>query len=222
MSRQQPSIRVLIVDDHALIREAVAHGLSKYPDIQVIEQASSGERCLELVQLLRPHVVLMDIKMEGIGGLEATRRIVQSYPSTKVIAVTVCDNQVYPSRILQAGAYGYLTKDVPLEKMAEAIRTVHRGQRYLSADIARQIAFSHLQEQKQNLFEALSERELQVALMIVQGTRVQEIAEKLSLSPKTVNSYRYRIFEKLAIENDVELTILAIRHGLMEVEPQDQ
>lgn len=220
MSRQQPVIRVLIVDDHTLIREAVTHGLAKYDDIQVIAQAESGEKCLELVSVHHPHIVLMDIKMDGIGGLEATRRISQSYPSTRVIAVTVCNNNFFPSRFLQAGAYGYLTKDVPLEKIVEAIRTVHKGQRYLSSDIARQIAFSHLQDQTQKIFDVLSERELQVAIMIVNGTKVQDIAEKLSLSPKTVNSYRYRIFEKLLIDSDVELTILAIKHGLLEVESE--
>lgn len=220
MSRQQPVIRVLIVDDHMLIREAVAHGLAKYDDIQVVDQASSGEKCLELVNIHYPHIVLMDVKMDGIGGLEATRRINQSHPGTRVIVVTVCDNNVFPTRFLQAGAYGYLTKDVPLEKIVEAIRCVHKGQRYLSADIARQIAFSHLQDQSQKVFDVLSERELQVSIMIVNGTKVQEIAEKLSLSPKTVNSYRYRIFEKLFIDSDVELTILAIKHGLLEVDSQ--
>lgn len=220
MSRQQPVIRVLIVDDHTLVREAVSHGLSKYDDIQIVDQAPNGEKCLELVKLHHPHIVLMDVKMDGIGGLEATRRITQSYPNTKVIAVTVCDNNVFPTRFLQAGAFGYLTKDVPLEKIVDAIRTVYKGQRYLSSDVARQIAFSHLQEQNQKVFDVLSERELQVSIMIVNGTKVQEIAEKLSLSPKTVNSYRYRIFEKLLIDSDVELTILAIKHGLIEVEPQ--
>ena len=218
MNRKLPIIRVLIVDDHTLIREAVFHGLSRFPDIQVVDQASSGEHAIELVKIHNPHIVLMDIKMDGIGGLEATRRITQSHPGVRVIVVTVCDNNIYPSRFLQAGAYGYLTKDVPLDKMAEAIRTVHKGQRYLSADIARQIAFFHLQDNSEKIFDTLSERELQVALMIVNGIKVQEIATKLLLSPKTVNSYRYRIFEKLFIDSDVELTIMAIKYGLLDLE----
>jgi len=218
MNRQHHVIRVLIVDDHALVREAIAHGLSQYKDIHVVDQAGSGEKCLELMALHHPHIVLMDINMDGMGGLEATRRIVLTHPSARVIVVTMSNSHVYPTRFIQAGAYGYITKDIALDKIAEAIRFVHKGQRYLSSDVARQLAFSHLQDNNDNIFDALSERELQVVLLIVKGTKVLEIAEKLSLSPKTVNSYRYRIFEKLSIDNDVELTILAIKHGLLEIE----
>ena len=220
MNRSQHVIRVIIVDDHALVREAVALGLSKYSDINVVEQAASGEKCMELMSVHHPHIVLMDINMDGMGGLEATRRIVLTHPATRVIVVTMSNNNVYPTRFIQAGAFGYITKDIALDKIAEAIRIVHKGQRYLSADVARQIAFSHLKEGDQNVFDSLSERELQVVLLIVKGIKVQEIADKLSLSPKTVNSYRYRIFEKLHIENDVELTILAIKHGLLEIDTQ--
>ena len=218
MNRSQQVIRVLIVDDHTLVREAVAHGLSQYSDIYVVDQASSGEKCIELMHIHHPHIVLMDINMDGMGGLEATRRIALTHPATRVIVVTMSNNNVYPARFIQAGAFGYITRDVPLEKIAEAIRTVHKGQRYLSADVARQIAFSHLQEGDANIFDSLSERELQVVLLIVKGTKVTDIAAKLSLSPKTVNSYRYRIFEKLSIDNDVELTILSIKHGLLQID----
>ena len=154
--------------------------------------------------------------MPGIGGLEATKKLLRSNPDLKVIALTICDDDLFPSRTLQAGAFGYLTKGATVNEMVKAIRSVYAGQRYISPDIASQLALKHISDQGDSPFDELSERELQVTLMIVNGLKVQEISSRLCLSPKTVNSYRYRIFEKLNIKNDVELTHLAYRHNLVE------
>ena len=132
--------------------------------------------------------------------------------------MTICNNDLYPARLLQVGASGYLTKGASMNEMIQAIRAVHAGQRYISPEIASRLAFRHVSEEEETPFDSLSERELQVMLMITMGMKVQDIVEKLCLSPKTVNSYRYRIFEKLSVKNDVELTLLAIRHGLIESE----
>ncbi|CAD5378761.1 DNA-binding response regulator in two-component regulatory system with BarA [Pseudomonas sp. OF001] len=211
-------INVLVVDDHDLVRTGIRRMLADVTGITVVGEADCGEEALLRVRELRPDVVLMDVKMPGIGGMEATRKIIRSHPSVKVIAVTACDEEPFPSRLLQAGVAGYLTKGAALEEMIKAIRQVFAGHRYISADIAQQLALKPFQAQREiSPFEMLSEREMQIALMIAECQKVQTISDKLCLSPKTVNTYRYRIFEKLEITSDVELAILAVRHGMVDV-----
>lgn len=208
----------MLVDDHDLVRSGIKRILDDVSGIKVVGEARSGEEAVKLGRKLKPQVVLMDIKMPGIGGFEATRKLIRIDPDIKILIVTICNNDLYPARLLQVGASGYLTKGATMEEMVQAIRAVHSGQRYISPEIASRLAFKHVSDTEESPFEALSERELQVMLMITMGMKVQEIADKLCLSPKTVNSYRYRIFEKLKVKNDVELTLLAIRHGLVESE----
>lgn len=215
-------INVLIVDDHDLVRTGIKRILDDVTGIKVIAEARSGEEALRLGRELKPNVVLMDVKMPGIGGFEATRKLLRLDPDMKILIVTICDNDIYPARLLQIGAAGYLTKGSSMNEMIQAIKAVHSGQRYISPEIASKLAFRHVSDTEETPFEMLSERELQVMLMITRGEKVQTIADQLCLSPKTVNSYRYRIFEKLDVQNDVELTLLAIRHGLIEAEENDQ
>ncbi|TQV86481.1 UvrY/SirA/GacA family response regulator transcription factor [Aliikangiella coralliicola] len=211
-------IKVLIVDDHELIRSGISRLLADHEKINVIGEASSGEEGITKSRELRPDVVLMDANMPGIGGLEATRRLLRFDPDIKVIAVTVHGDEPYPTRFMQAGAAGYITKGADIEEMVIAIRQVASGKRYLAPDIAQQMALNAVNPDEGSPFDDLSDREMQVMLMITRGQKVQDISEQLFLSPKTVNSYRYRLFEKLKIENDVELTHLAIRHGIIESE----
>ncbi|GGX51404.1 DNA-binding response regulator [Saccharospirillum salsuginis] len=186
--------------------------------IEVIAEANSGEAAIELAKEKEPDVILMDVRMPGIGGIEATRKIHRQFPDIKVIAVTACGDDPFPSRLLQAGAAGYLTKGASTEEMVRAIRTVTAGQKYLTPNVAQKLALQSVGEGG-SPFSELSDREMQIATMICSCKKVQEISDKLCLSPKTVNTYRYRIFEKLEISSDVELTHLAIRHGLLE--PQE-
>jgi two-component system invasion response regulator UvrY len=210
-------IRVLVVDDHDLVRTGISRMLANISGLQVIGQADSGEDAIRKARELKPDVVLMDVKMPGIGGLEATRKLLRSYPDLKVIAVTICEEDPFPTRLLQAGAAGYLTKGAALEEMVQAIRMVFGGQRYISPQIAQQLALKSFQPQlSESPFDLLSEREIQIALMIANCQKVQSISDKLCLSPKTVNTYRYRIFEKLSITSDVELALLAVRHGMVD------
>lgn len=208
-------IKVLVVDDHDLVRMGITRMLADISGIKVVGEAASGEDAVRLARELTPQVVLMDVKMPGIGGLEATRKLLRQDPDVRVVAVTVCDEEPFPSRLLKAGAAGYLTKGAALEEMVKAIRAVASGQRYISPEIAQQLALKNLDDEKSSPFESLSEREMQITMMIVNCQKVQEISDRLFLSPKTVNSYRYRIFEKLNIDSDVELTLLAVRHGLL-------
>lgn len=208
-------IRVLVVDDHDLVRTGITRMLADIDGLQVVGEADSGEMALKMARELKPDVVLMDVKMPGIGGLEATRKLLRSQPDIKVVAVTVCEEDPFPTRLLQAGAAGYLTKGAGLDEMVQAIRLAFAGQRYISPQIAQQLALKPFQPQG-SPFDTLSEREIQIALMIVGCQKVQIISDKLCLSPKTVNTYRYRIFEKLSVTSDVELTLLAVRHGMVD------
>ena len=210
-------IRVLVVDDHDLVRTDITRMLADIDGLQVVGEACTGEEALLKVRELKPDVVLMDVKMPGIGGLEATRKLMRSHPDIKVVAVTVCEDEPFPTRLLQAGAAGYLTKGAALDEMVQTIRLVFAGQRYIDPQIAQQLALKSFQPQNSGSpFDLLSEREIQIALMIANCHKVQNISDKLCLSPKTVNTYRYRIFEKLSITSDVELALLAVRHGMVD------
>ena len=209
-------ITVIVVDDHELVRTGIISLLQSVENIKVVGEAASGERAIELAQKYQPAVVLMDVRMPGIGGLQATINIIRSCPNTKIIALTVCNDDLFPTKLLQAGAHGYLTKNTSRDEIEVAIKNVLQNKRYISPEIASKIALKHLSDQGSPPFELLSERELQVTMMITSGHKVQEISDVLFLSPKTVNSYRYRIFEKLQIKNDVELTRLAMKYGIIE------
>lgn len=215
-------IKVLIVDDHALVRMGIRRLLEDLPDMDVVAEAESGEEALVLVKTHKPDVVLLDLKLKvpGIDGWEVTRRLKKSNPQVKIIAVTAMCAEPLPSRVLQLGAMGYLTKESGAEEMALAIRKVARGDKYLSAEIAQRMAINSLEAVQGSPFDALSEREMQVMFMITSGMDVQDIADRLFLSSKTINGYRYRMFEKLAIKNDVELTYLAMKHRVIE-KPED-
>jgi len=214
-------IRVLVVDDHELVRSGITRMLADDPDIDVIGESSSGEDAIEFVRKGRPDIVLMDIRMPGIGGLEATRRILRIDDTIRVIVVTVCADDPYPARVMQSGATAYITKGADIREMVRAIRMANSGQRYISPEIAQKMALKQLSGDKDDegelsMFDRLSEREMQIAMMVVDCQKVQDISDKLCLSPKTVNSYRYRIFEKLEISSDVELALMAVRLGLLD------
>ena len=210
--------KVLLVDDHDLIRAGIKKILDDVSGIKVVGEASTGEDAIKIARKIHPHVVLMEIKMPGVDGFEIIRKLLRVDADIKILILTICNNDLYPARLLQAGAVGYMTKDISTDEMVRAIRAVHAGQRYMSTEIANRLAFRHVSDQQSSPFDLLSERELQVVMMITQGNSVRFIADSLCLSAKTVNSYRYRIFTKLKIKNDVELTLLAIRQGIVDTE----
>ena len=209
-------IHVMIVDDHELVRTGIRRLLDDVPGIKVVAEAECGEDAITLVRQHRPNVVLMDVNMPGIGGLETTRKLMQIDPDLKVIVVTVHTDEPFPTRLLEAGAYGYLTKGCAVDEIIKAIKSVFMGKRYVASDVAQQLALSILPGGEQSPFDSLSQRELQVMLMVTQGIKVQDIANKLHLSPKTISTYRYRLFEKLNVNTDVELTHLAMRYSMMD------
>lgn len=212
-------IKVYLVDDHELVRTGIRHILEDVRGFQVIGEAVSGEQAVQWCRENHPDVILMDMNMPGIGGLEATKKIIRYNPDAKIIVLTVQTETPFPLKVMQAGAVGYLTKCSASDEMINAIKAVSCGQRYISPEIAQQIALSQVSVSRpDNPFKALSDREMQITMMITKGNKVQDIAERLNLSPKTVNSYRYRLFEKLNISGDVELTRMAIRYGILDAE----
>ncbi len=211
-------IRVMIVDDHGLVRAGLARVLDDAPDIEVVAEANCGEVALSSAAQSHPDVVLMDINMPGIGGMEATTKLLQLQPNLKIIIVTVHADGPFPNKLLQAGAVGYLTRGCACEEMIQAIRTVFEGRPYVARCVAQNIAMSHKQQADISPFVLLSQRELQVVMMLTQGLSGQDISDRLSLSPKTVSTYRCRVYEKLKIGSDVELMQLAMQHKLLKEE----
>ena len=207
-------IKVLIVDDHQLVRTGLVGLLEQEPGIQVIGESASGEEAVRAVDELNPQVILMDLQMPGIGGLEASKRCLRIAPDVKIIVLSMLEAQPLPKTMFEVGVRGYVSKNAASSELAAAIRRVMAGQRYVSNELAQLLALDPV-DAEISPFELLSGREMQITLMVIRGMSAQEIGKKLALSPKTVNSYRYRVFEKLDLKNDVELTKLALKHDLL-------
>ena len=211
-------INVLLVDDHHLVRAGISRILATFKGIKVVGECDTGEDAVKFCRKHEPDVVLMDMDMPGIGGLEATKKIIRFVPSVQVIILTAHTEHPFPTKVMQMGAAGFLTKEAGPDEMVNAIRAVNSGQRYLPPEIAQQMALNQFNTADDNPFNGLSDRELQIMVMITRGDKVPDISKRLDLSTKTINSYRYRMFEKLGVTNDVELTHLAIRYGMLKTE----
>jgi two-component system, NarL family, invasion response regulator UvrY len=208
-------IRVYLVDDHELVRTGFRMILLNEVDIEVVGETGSGEEALAQVRRVKPDVVLCDLHLPGISGLEVTERIVRAEIGARVIVVSVQMDGPLPRRLLEAGASGYLGKGCAAEELLRAIRDVARGKRYLAGDVAQQIALGSLLSAG-SPFDRLSARELEVVMQLVQGQRMTLIGERLSLSAKTIATHKYNAFEKLGVNDLASLTRLAMQHGLMD------
>jgi two-component system invasion response regulator UvrY len=206
-------INVLLVDDHELVRTGIEALLNVAEDISVAGVAKSGEEAVDAMAMLSVDVVLMGVNMPGIGGIEACRRILQNYPEVKIITLFVNKDGPIPPQLLKLGVLGFVSKESPVEEMINAIRKVMGGDRYLSADVANNLTTQGLPGYHESPFSKLSRRESEVVTLILQGKSIKEMSEMLILSDKTVNTYRYRLYDKLNIKNDVQLTRLAIKFG---------
>lgn len=207
------TIRVFLLDDHALVRVGLRMVLSAETDIEVVGEADSGETGLPMIRKLKPDVVLCDLHLPGISGLEVTERLVRGDSGCKVVVVSVLEDGPMPKRLIEAGASGYVGKAGDAAELLRAIRDVARGKRYLANGIAQHLALSGLGG-SDTPFDALSPRELEVAMLLVQGLRQEDIARKLSLSAKTVNTHKSRLFEKLGIQDTIALARLSSQYGL--------
>ena len=211
-------IKIMLVDDHELVRTGVRRLLEDNIDIKIVGEASSGEEAITQVKELKPDVILMDLNMPGIGGMETTKKIKHFTPDVKIIIVTMVEDTMFPQRLLKAGASGYLTKGASSSEIMRAIKDVMLNKRYISPELAMKMATDV--DGDKSPFDELSERELQVLMMLMEGQRVSEISTKLFISPKTVSTYRSRLHEKLGVKTDIELTRLAIEHGIISGNPK--
>ncbi|HQW60603.1 response regulator transcription factor [Thermomonas sp.] len=207
-------IKVFIVDDHALVRTGFRLILAQHPDIEIVGEADSGEEALPQIRRLKPDVLLCDLHLPGISGLEVTERVVRGDYGTRVIMVSVLEDGPMPRRLLEAGACGYVGKAGDAAELVRAVREVARGKKYLANAIAQGMALSGIGGDASSPFDALTPRELEVALLLNQGLRQEAIAKRLSLSAKTVNTHKSRLFEKLAIRDNIALARLVSQYGL--------
>lgn len=209
------AIRVFIVDDHALVREGIRLILSAQTDIEVIGDAETGDTALPLIRHLKPDVVLCDLHLPGLSGLEITERVTYGGQGPRVIIVSVLEDGPMPRRLLEAGASGYIGKGGDGRELLTAVREVARGKRYLSSSIAQSMALSGMTGSATPI-DGLTPRELEVGLLMAQGIRQNDIAQRLSLSPKTINTHKSRLFEKLGIGDTVALVRTLKRYGLLD------
>jgi two-component system, NarL family, invasion response regulator UvrY len=209
-------IQVLLVDDHAVVRTGFRLLLQSQPDINVAAEAQSGEAACQVYAELAPDVVVMDLGMPGMGGLEALRRIRAHNPAARVLALSAHDDPMHARRALREGALGFLSKRSAPEALIEAIATVAAGRRYIDPSLAQKLALAEIEGAARSPIEQLSEREFEVFIRLAGGATVQKIADDLKLSASTIGTHLYNIKQKLGVVNQSELTLLAIRHGLIE------
>lgn len=208
------AIKVMLVDDHAVVRMGFRLLLQGSEDIDVIGEAQCGEDAIKQFQELAPDVLVLDISMPGIGGLETIGRVLAKAPQQKILVLSAHEDVMHARRVLKAGAAGYVTKRSAADVLMQAIRAVHKGQVYLEPDIAQAMAVEQVSGSK-NPLDALSEKEFKVFIELAKGNSVQEIAEVMSLSPRTIGTHLYNIKQKLDAGNSAELAIIAIRAGLI-------
>jgi two-component system invasion response regulator UvrY len=209
-------IRVLLVDDHAVVRTGFRLLLQSLAEITVVAEAESGEAACQRFFELAPDVVVLDLAMPGMGGLEALRRIRARHPEARVLALSAHDDPMHARRALREGAMGFLSKRSAPEALVEAVTAVAAGRRYIDMSLAQKLALAEIEGTAKPPIEQLSEREFEVFIRLARGGTVQKIAEDLKLSASTVGTHLYNIKQKLQVGNQSELTLLAIRNGLIE------
>ena len=211
-----PILRIMLVDDHAVVRMGFRLLLDTTADLRVVAECGSGEEALKSFAEVNPDVVVLDLSMAGMGGLETLSRLLAKWPGVRVLVLSAHEDTAHPRRALAAGALGYLTKRSAAEALIEAIRQVAAGKLFLEPALAQEIVVEQVGSTG-NQLETLSAREFEVFVMLARGKSVTEIAEVLFLSPRTVGTHLYNIKQKLGAGNSAELTLIAIRNGLIDV-----
>ena len=208
-------IRLLLADHQELVRCGLQRILDDVPQLDVVGTASTAEEAIRIAHQVRPDILLIAVHISGMGCLEATRRITAGSPQTRVVVVAERVHDPFPPYLLEAGVCGYLTRYCTVEEIVEALHAVHNGERYICADVARQMALTMLPGQDGSVFDRMTRRELQIMVMFAEGRRVQDISDMLCLSPKTIYTYRYRLYSLFGVDNDVELAHVAIKYGIV-------
>jgi DNA-binding NarL/FixJ family response regulator len=210
-------IRVFIADDHAIVRGGIRRMLEDQEDIEIVGEAADGQEAIQKVRETALDVILLDISMSGMDGLDVTKQLKAIDPEVRILILTMHAEEQYAPRLMRAGAMGYVTKHAAPEDLVKAIRVVHSGRRFISPTLAENLAWRYLGDKADlGAVERISDRELQVLCLLANGTTSQEIAEFLHLSVKTIHTYRARVLGKLNLRNNAELTLFAVRNGLIE------
>jgi two-component system response regulator NreC len=215
-------VRVLLAEDHTIVRKGLHSLLEGEADIEVVGEAEEGREAIRMTQQLLPDVVLMDISMPGLNGLEATRQIKKALPGVNVLILTRHDNEEYVLQILRAGASGYVVKRAAPTELLLAIRAAHRGEFFLSPSVSREVIEEYVQQAAgtaKDRWESLTDREREVLQLIAEGHTSREIAELLTISEQTVRTHRANLMDKLDIHSTAELTQYAIRKGMISLDP---
>lgn len=212
-------IRVVLVDDHALVRTGIRSLLEHHGGFEVVGEGGTGEEALRLVREHKPDILLLDLSMPGMSGLEVVRRLRKSIPAQKVAILTMHADNPFPRRVLESGALGYFSKGSAGEDLIRGLHLVARGQRFVSADIAQQVALALMPGAEQSPFECLTPREFETIMALVHGTELKDLAPQLGVSYKTASSFKIRAMNKLGLRNLAELTQLAVRSGLVGLPP---
>jgi two-component system invasion response regulator UvrY len=209
-------VRLLVADDHAVVRQGIRQILSDASEMEIVAEASTGIEALELVRSEGIDVVILDLSMPGLSGLETVKRMRQDCPNVAILVLSVHPEEQYAVRVMRSGAAGYLTKDSAPEELVAAVRSVAGRHKYVTGTLAERLAFEIERGAEKLAHETLSDREYQVMLLVAEGLRGQEIAERLALSSKTVSTYRARLLRKMNVGSNAELTRYALRHRLID------
>ena len=209
-------INIMLLDDQEIVRTGLRLILQDFEEVASVSEVSTGEEAVQACRRVKPDVIILDISLPGISAFESTRRLKRLKPEPGIIILAVHAKSPYPTRLLEAGASGYLTRDCTSVELLEAVKAVAQGHRYIGAEAAKQLALSILPGTAESPFDELSTREMEVMLKLTEGSRIPDIASLMCLSPKTIATYKYRIYDKLGTRSEVELMRMAMRYGLLE------
>lgn len=212
-------IKIILADDHCLVRTGLKRLLDDVDGLTVVADADNGNDAILHVKEHNPDVAILDINMPGLNGIKTTEILRRDFPDLKIVIISMHCDELFPQRLIKAGANAYLTKGSSIVEITHAINEVMASRNYICTEVAQKLALSNTGNNGASPFKSLSRRELEVLGLMIKGLKVSDISEKLSLSPKTVSTYRYRLLGKLSVDNDIELTKLAMQHGFIEESP---
>ena len=212
-------IRIILADDHCLVRTGLKRLLDDIDELTVVAEAVNGNDAIAQVKAHNPDVAILDINMPELDGIKTTEILRRDFSELKIIIISMHSDELFPQRLIKAGANAYLTKDSGIKEISHAINEVMQSRNYICTEVAQKLALVNTGSNGGSPFKSLSKRELEVLSLMIKGLKVADISDKLCLSPKTVSTYRYRLFGKLSVNNDIELAKLAMQHGFIEETP---
>jgi two-component system, NarL family, invasion response regulator UvrY len=208
-------IKLILIDDHTLVRQGIRLLLSGNKEIEIVGETAIGAEVMHLVRELLPDVIVLDMNLPDISGLEVTTRLMQINPKSKILIISSATHPEFSQRTLEAGVLGYISKNTHHAELIKAIKTVNKGQLFISTDIADKLVLAKIDNKTSHIFAQLTQKEMEILLLYLRSISTADIAKRLNISDKTVQNHRSHIFHKLGVSNDVGLMLLAVREGLV-------